>query len=367
MPIYNLQYLIYFIIAAALAFLIARRIIPYAKKKGIVDKPGEIRKIHRTNMPLLGGVAVFLSFTATVILIIIMNKNFIQGYMLPKYIAGMTIAGLILMVGGYLDDKYNLSPLKQIIWPIMASIVIILSGIGIDLLRNPLGNSFRLDVINIKLFEYNNIPYYFTPLADIFTFLWLMGMMYTTKFLDGLDGLVSGILMIGAIILFFLSLTPSVMQPETAFLCIVLAGAFLGFLILNFNPAKIFLGEGGSSYAGLMLGIMAIISGGKIATALLILGIPVLDVAWVILRRLRYKKSPFHSADKKHLHHRLLEIGFTHRQAVIFLYLVSAIFGTIALYTEGKSKLISLLTLVVFMAILAIYLIFKEKRFLQGR
>lgn len=367
MQIDKLQYFGFFIMVSVLAFIFTRLVIIFALSRGIVDRPGEDRKIHKKEIPLLGGIAIFISFTLTILSFVVLNKYFFQGYMMPKYIVGLTIAGLILMIGGYLDDKYNITPLKQVIWPIMATVVVILSGIGIDQLSNPLGNTLQLNAINIKLFEINNIPYYFTPIADLFTFIWLMGMMYTTKFLDGLDGLVSGVTIIGAMILFFLSLTPQVMQPETALLCIVLAGAFMGFLILNFNPARIFLGEGGSTYAGFMLGIMAIISGGKIATALLILGIPILDVAWVIMRRLRYKKSPFHSPDKKHLHHRLLDIGFSHKQAVIFLYVVSSVFGTVALYTEGKIKLISLLTLTLFMILLTIYLLIKEKKFLKSK
>lgn len=364
MPIDHIQYYIFFMVAAALSLFFTYLVMKFAIKKGIVDKPSKERKIHHMDIPLLGGIAIFASFTITTILFVLLNTYFFQGYMMPKYLVGITIAGLILIIGGFLDDKYDLPPKKQIIFPIMATIVIILAGIGIDHLTNPFGNTFQLDIVNIKMFEINNVPYYFTPIADLFTFIWLMGMMYTTKILDGLDGLVSGITVIGAVILFFLSLSPTVMQPETALLSIILAGSFMGFLLLNFNPARIFLGEGGSSYAGLILGVIAIISGGKIATALLILGIPILDLVWVILRRLRYGKSPFHTADKKHLHHRLLYIGFSHKRAVIFLYIISAIFGLLALNTEGKSKALSLLTLIIFMIGLAIYLLVKERQFI---
>jgi len=187
-------------------------------------------------------------------------------------------------------------------------------------------------------------------------------MIYTTKLLDGLDGLVSGITIIGSIVLFFLSLTPGVIQPETALLCIILAGASLGFLFFNFHPAKIFLGETGSTFTGFMLGTLAIISGGKIATALLIMGIPILDVLWVIGRRLWQRQSPFRSADRKHLHFRLLDIGFSHRGAVLFLYVVSAMFGSVALSVQGKYKLVVLVVLVIFMLVLGAVVVLKARK-----
>ena len=153
------------------------------------------------------------------------------------------------------------------------------------------------------------------------------------------------------------------MQPETALICIIFAGCSLGFLIWNFYPAKIFLGEGGSTFIGFMLGTLSIISGGKIATALLIMGIPILDIAWSILRRLWQKKSPF-VGDKKHLHFQLLEIGLGQRQAVIFLYLFSLAFGLTAIFIQGKAKVIVLIVLIGLMIVLigSILAIMKRKR-----
>jgi UDP-GlcNAc:undecaprenyl-phosphate GlcNAc-1-phosphate transferase len=197
-------------------------------------------------------------------------------------------------------------------------------------------------------------------MADFLTFIWLMGMMYTTKLLDGLDGLVSGITIIGALIIAAISLNKVVAQPNTALIAIILAGAFLGFLIFNFHPAKIFLGEGGSLFAGLMLGVLAIISGSKIATTLLIVGIPILDVLWVIGRRV-FTRKPLGLADKKHLHFRLLDVGFSHRQAVIFLYVLTALFGVAALFLQTFQKLIALIILSLVMLILASALVIMYK------
>jgi UDP-N-acetylmuramyl pentapeptide phosphotransferase/UDP-N-acetylglucosamine-1-phosphate transferase len=179
----------------------------------------------------------------------------------------------------------------------------------------------------------------------------------TINFLDGLDGLAGGVSGIAFFVLFFLSLTPTVLQPETAFLCIILAGCALGFLPYNFHPAKIFMGDSGSYFLGFMLAVLAIIAGGKIATALLVLGFPILDAFWVILRRILSFHSPF-IADKKHLHHRLLEVGLSQRQAVGLIYFLSLCFGAVALFLQtGKQKSIALLVLGMVMFFLAIILV----------
>jgi len=361
------HYIIPFLLALGSSVVFTLLIRKWALKKQIVDSPQTApeRKIHKTPVPLLGGLAIFLSLTVVTLYYAVGTDRVLGGYMLPKYLVGILIAGILLMIGGYLDDKYNLKPKQQIVWPILACLAVIGSGIGIDYISNPFGGIINLDTIEIKLFDLGNIPYYLTIFADLFAFCWIMGMMYTTKFLDGLDGLVSGITTIGAFILFFLSLNQDVAQPETALLAIILAGASLGFLLFNFHPAKIFLGEGGGLFAGFMLGTLAIISGAKIATALLILGIPILDVVWVIIRRFFIeKKSPFKTADKKHLHFRLLDIGLSHRKAVLVLYVISIIFGGVALFSGGRQKLIALAILTVLMFIMGFLVvsIYKKRR-----
>lgn len=351
------QFILPFIISFVITLLFTYLIKKVALKLSIVDRPFLRRKIHKKNIPLLGGVGLFLGFFVTLFYYSYFTDQMFGGYMLPKHIIGIMIAGLILIIGGILDDKYNLTPIKQIIWPVLACVVVIASGIGIDFISNPLGEAFQLDQFQYKVLEYNSTPYFIILLADLFTIIWLLGMTYTTKFLDGLDGLVSGISVIASVVLFFLSIQENIMQPETALICIILGGASLGFLFWNFQPAKIFLGEGGSTFIGFMLGTLAIISGGKIATALLILGIPILDVMWVILRRILNKKSPFKSADRKHLHFRLLDLGLSHRGAVLFLYFVSLTFGVLALLLQGKEKILALGVLILLMIILGLFLV----------
>jgi len=194
-------------------------------------------------------------------------------------------------------------------------------------------------------------------LADTFTFFWLLGMMYTTKLLDGLDGLVSGITLISAIFIFFVALNKGdIVQYDVALLAILLIGSFLGFLVFNFNPAAIFLGEGGSTMAGFLLGAISIISGSKVGVTLMLLSIPALDFLWTIIRRLMERKSPFSTSDKKHLHHRLLDAGFSVKRAVLSLYGITVLFGLAAYYLQGVSWSVlgvGLIVLIVFMLILA--------------
>lgn len=324
----------------------------------VVDYPDptNFRKIHKTPIPLLGGIAIFMSFFIAIFyLAFVSGKIFfvdnVLGYaILPAHIWGIFIGGSFLMIGGFLDDKYNLKPSQQIIWPILSALVVIFSGIGIKFITNPLGGVIRLDGVNFQFLGIDILLF-----SAIFTFFWLLGLSYTTKLLDGLDGLASGISLIGTIVLFALSI--NIRQPQTALITMVLAGAIAGFLIFNFNPAKIFLGEGGSTFLGFMLAVLAIISGGKIATALLVMGIPIIDVFAVIISRILNKKSPFKHGDNRHLHFRLLDLGFSQKTVVLILYFLTAAFGITALYLQSWTKLITLGIMAAFIGILILIIL----------
>jgi predicted adenine nucleotide alpha hydrolase (AANH) superfamily ATPase len=178
--------------------------------------------------------------------------------------------------------------------------------------------------------------------------------MYTTKLLDGVDGLVSGVVAIGGLIIFLFTLTTRYYQPNLAFAALLLTAVCLGFLIFNWHPAKIFLGEGGSLLLGYILGVLAIISGGKIAIALLVMGLPILDVAWTIVRRLLKGKNPFRFADRQHLHHRLLGLGLNQKQTVLVFYALALLFGLSGLFLQSLGKFLALLVLVVLMFIIVV-------------
>lgn len=352
---YFISFLFVFFCSVVFTYLIRKIALRYK----IVDQPlDEGRKIHKKPIPLLGGLAIFLSFFLALFLL---KEAIPQKEILLKHLVAIFIAGFFLMIGGALDDKYNLSPQKQIIWPILAALIVVFSDIKINYINNPLGQGFiYFDKVKWRIFSFGDIAFYFTPWADFLTFVWLMGMIYTTKFLDGLDGLVAGITAIGALIIFFLSLC-LLYQPQTAFLALLLSGTLLGFLIFNFHPAKIFLGESGSTFCGFILGTLAIVSGSKVATALLIIGIPVLDAFWTILRRI-FKEHRFPwLADRKHLHFRLLDIGLSHRQAVLILYLFSFLFGLTSLFFRTTGKVVTLGILIGIMLIFVLILTKKSK------
>lgn len=333
------------------------------RRLGIVDKPkSEERKIHSQPTPLGGGWAIFVSFFVILSIIFLVDPNFFGDDITPKYLLGIFIGGLILMLGGILDDKYTLRARYQIWFPIIATLTILAFGIGPHIITSPWGGTIDLSVIKIPIDGLGNL----VVLADAIVFFWLMGMMFTTKFLDGLDGLVTGVVSVGALIIFALSLTEQFYQPEVALLAIIFVGACLGFLIWNWHPAKVFLGEGGSLFTGFMLGVLAIISGGKIVTTILVMGLPALDVARVLFCRWQ-KHKPIFVGDDEHLHFKLLASGFTQRQAVLLLYSISFAFGLSALFLQSAHKLVAFVVLFIVMILVVVWLGKKREKNEYGR
>lgn len=354
-----MQYFILFVLAFFVAIACTPLIKKFAFRLRIVDEPNSPRKIHTKPIPLLGGFIIYLSFILSLfIYLAVFHPNY---NIVPlKFYLGIVLGGLVLMIGGFLDDKYNLSPKYQFISTVIAVLILILSGVGvgITIISNPFHSAHPISL---------NFKFLGIQFSAIFVFLFMLGMIYTTKFLDGMDGLASGISFIAGLTLFFLSLTPKVNQSITASLTMIFCGAVLGFLIFNFNPASIFLGESGSTFVGFMLGAFSILLGGKIATAVLVMGIPIMDVAWVIVRRVWYGDSPF-KADRKHLHYRLLDIGFSQKETVFILYFIAGSFGFVAIFLQSLGKLISLLILIVIMVVLALVTVavYKRKYALQA-
>ncbi|MCW1930395.1 MAG: undecaprenyl/decaprenyl-phosphate alpha-N-acetylglucosaminyl 1-phosphate transferase [Candidatus Kerfeldbacteria bacterium] len=356
----SLLTLISVMVVPILSVLVTVRVRKIAQQVQVLDIPTEeSKKIHRTPTPLAGGVAVIIAWLCGVLLV---WPEITNGYVLPKHLVGIMIASLVIVVGGVWDDVKNLKPHMQILAPLTAIIIVIMSGIGVSTLTNPFGAPISLEGYRVVFFSIHGIPYGISLFADLFTLVWLLGMMYTTKLLDGIDGLVSSMAIVGALFLALLSFTTRVNQPETGILALMLAGAFAGFLIFNWHPASIFLGESGSLFAGFSLGVLSIFSGAKIATTLLIFALPILDVMWVIGRRLFVeKRSPF-SGDRLHLHQRLLDAGFSQRQTVVFLLSLTVAFGSCGLLFETKQKLIALTVAGLCMIMLGIALSWKRKQ-----
>jgi UDP-GlcNAc:undecaprenyl-phosphate GlcNAc-1-phosphate transferase len=309
---------------------------------GAIDAPGDARRIHKAATPLWGGIAIYAGFVA-VLLVSLPHDH---------YVWSMLAGATLLLAVGLWDDRFGIRPGIKLLWQLLAAVILIANGVGIDFITSPFGGVLHLDNPAIAV-PINHVTHHFRLLSDGFTIFWVVGMVNTINFLDGLDGLAAGVSGISAVIIAALSVGLAVDQPQTATLALGLAGAAAGFLPRNFYPAKIFMGDSGSMFLGFVLGVLAILSGSKVATAVLVLGFPILDVAWAIVRRRRRGVSPF-TADREHLHHLLLEVGFSQRTAVLTMYSLTGLFGLLALSADRGNKLLLMgILLAVMVALLA--------------
>ena len=337
----------FFLISVIVSFFVTFGVLRLAEKRKVVAEPVRPRDVHKKPVPLWGGLAIFISLVLLIWLAFFL-VDLEYKLMIPiHYLLGVVAGGFILVIFGMVDDKYNLKPYESIWGPILAAVCAVAVGVRIEAFTNPFDGVFTISQWPI--------------LALGISFFWLLGMMYTTKLLDGLDGLASGIVLIGILVIFFLSISNKYWQPTIALYALIFAGVLFGFLIWNWHPAKIFLGEGGSTLVGFILGVLAIISGAKVATALLVMGIPVLDVVWVIIRRKFFEHKSVAIADNKHLHYRLLKTGFSHKQAVLFLYFIAASFGVSSLFLQSKQKIIALAVLILLMLVIGVVVTRREK------
>lgn len=341
-----------FIAGFVLALALTPAVRFLARRFGAIDRPDGLRKTHARPTPLMGGLAIFAAFAAAALLV---RAGLFGGFLLPKHLLGILGGGAFLMLGGALDDRFRLRPALQLLFPAAAALCVIAAGIGTDVITNPFGGALRLDLWEFPVFTHAGNPYHLTLPADLFTFLWLMGMMYTTKLLDGLDGLVTGLGVIGFLVIAALSLTPDVAQPELARLALAAAGAAAGFLVYNARPASIFLGEGGSTFVGFLLGVMAILSGGKIGVTLLVLAVPIMDVAWTVARRLQLRRS-IAEGGVDHLHFRLVRWGLSPGRAVLLFWAFAAAFGGAGLFIRGRGKLLALAILAILFLVITLHL-----------
>lgn len=303
------KYIIPFLAAFILTFIQMPFTIKIAKKKGFLDVPKDERRVHKKPIPVGGGIAMVISVSILMVYFLPINKNLIL----------TLIASLIIAISGLYDDKEGLSPKLKFLFQILAAVILIIGGMKIEFFTNPFDSHDALLILNIL-----SIPV---------TIFWVCGITNTINLIDGLDGLASGVSMICAISMFFI--TYKMGRYDVSLICALVAGACLGFLPFNFNPAKIFMGDTGALYLGFMLSYISISGFLKQAAILmifvpvLILGVPVFDTAFAMVRRKLSGKSMV-EADKGHLHHRLLKMGLNQRQTVVILYSISAIFGVLA-------------------------------------
>ena len=317
--VFPLVFLTAFFLALALTPLAAR----VALRTGAVDQPAA-RRVHEQPTPRLGGLSLFLAFFVAVAVSLLYPRSD------PNEMArlmGLFIGCVLMFVMGAYDDHRELKAAPQLVVQVIAAAVAVASGVIILEVPNPFGETLHLEA------------WFAVP----FTLFWLVGTMNTVNWLDGVDGLAGGVVVIAGVVMFIH--TFRLEQYSIALLALALVGATLGFLPFNFFPAKIFMGSAGAFVLGFALGVLSIIGGAKVATALLALGIPILDVAWQILARIRAGRSPF-AADRGHLHHRLLDLGLSQRAIVLCYYLLTAIFGALALtLPSGAYKLMALVVI----------------------
>lgn len=335
--------------AATISYLLTIPTIVLAKKLHLVTDV-KVRQhpahTHQGIIPRAGGLPIYLSILFTSIVFLPINK----------IVSGILIASFILMCLGLLDDKYDLSPYWRFVANLFISALVIAFGLGIPYISNPFGGIIRLNFWQIPVNFFGSHTIW--VVADLLAIVWLTWTTNMINWSKGVDGQLPGFVTITAVFLGLLSqrfTAHDISAQSVTIFSFIIAGAYLGFLPFNYYPQKIMPGYGGGALAGFLLGILSILSFGKVGTAILIMSIPMMDAVYTLIRRIKEKKSPFR-ADWGHFHHRLMEIGWGKRRIAWFYWLISLILGVASLFLKGIEKLIAFMTiallLLVFMFII---------------
>ncbi len=366
-------------VAFLLTYLLTFGVIALAQRAGWVERP-VAGKVHTVTRPRIGGLGIFAAF---VIASLLLYAPFLQtqkevpeiifGHAYPKelviYLLFLVASTLIVIVHVY-DDIRGLKPIPKLIAQTVA--VLILMGPGLHNfhgvlffgIHNPLPHTANTNSSTLPWYQEPELTLFITqPVisllaipAVLFTWFWMTGMMNAVNFIDGLDGLAAGIVAIAGLFITIISWTLG--QYTIAMLAAIFTGAVAGFLPHNWNPARIIMGDSGSQFLGIGLAVLAVIGGAKFALLLLILGIPILDIAWVMLNRIRRGQHPMQrdelplQARRTHLHYRLLFGGLSTRQVCLVLYSATALLGAFALFLPSFYKFIGIAAVVVVMAFL---------------
>ena len=296
------------LLTAALVALISTPVVrSLAFRVGAVDVPKDNRRMHNHPIPRMGGLAIFFGFILSVLIFIPLTPE----------LRGMLLGSVVIVILGILDDIFALPALPKFFVQIGAALIAVLAGNRIDFLSNP--NIFSQDLF-----------WELGLLAVPITVFWIVGITNAVNLIDGLDGLACGVSTISSMTLLVIALAME--EPDVAILMGALSGACIGFLPYNLNPAKIFMGDTGSTFLGFILAVVSIQGLFKFYTIIsfavpfLMLGLPIFDTCFAILRRVSHGQSPM-KPDRGHIHHRLIDMGFSQKQAVAVLYIISAILG----------------------------------------
>ncbi|PIS14013.1 hypothetical protein COT65_01090 [Candidatus Shapirobacteria bacterium CG09_land_8_20_14_0_10_47_13] len=312
------------LLAFAIAFVTTPIVIFTYRRLGWVELPNRHAKdTHTYPVPRGGGIPVYVSLLVSGLLLLPFDRQ------LTGILAGATL----MMVMGVLDDRFNINPYLRLGGCFLAAVLVIRAGIGISFITNPLGGIIVLSAV----------------FATALAIFWMMFLANTVNWAKGFDGQLPGIVAVAAITiaLFSLRYSADITQWPIAILASITAGAYLGFLPFNFYPQKIMPGYGGGTLAGFMLAVLTILSTSKILTAMVVLGIPIADAGWSMLRRVLTGHSPVWG-DRGHLHHKILdEWRWGKRRAALFYWLVTALLGVLALNLNSQQKFYTIILLAV--------------------
>ena len=311
------------IIAYLLGIFIVPLVIYFSEKKHLVDVPNE-RKIHKGLISRLGGVAIWTSVMLTFVFLVILSY-----YPKGQGLSAIIVGGSLMFLMGLIDDIYGLNAKFKLFIQIAIATIVILLGVRIEYFFNPWGSNIELGLLSYPI-----------------TLLWIVGITNAINFIDGIDGLAGSVVSISALAIGIVSLVLAPATPITALIAFILMGAMCSFLTFNYNPAKIFMGDSGALYAGFLLATLSITGIVKTSTGItmylpiLILAVPLLDIAFSSTRRILKGSSPF-VADSEHIHHKLLHAGYSQDRLVLLLASFSMVCALLSIFVvTTKSKFI---------------------------
>lgn len=343
--------LIVLVIATLLSVLITPLVICFYKKNNWLDDPTKksfVKTTHQETVPRGGGLVVFFSVLASSVIFLKFDK----------YLIAIFLSALILTIIGFLDDIFDLDPRLRFVTNALASLIIVGAGVGIAYISNPFANGvIHLDQPQITFTLFNKSRSIWI-LADLFAFLFIIWNINIVNWAKGVDGQLPGFVAIALIFIGLLS--QRFVDDPTAFhtgqLSFIIAGSFLGLLFWNWYPQKIMPGYGAGSLAGFFLSVLAILSGAKVATTLMVLALPTADGIFTISRRILAGKSPFWG-DRGHLHHKLMDVfGWGRRRIAVFYWFWSLGMGALSLFLNSLGKLSAILITIFFVFIMQVYL-----------
>jgi len=316
-------FVVVFLVALGVALVATPLAGAWGRRRGLVDEPGP-RRWHQGSIPRTGGIALFAGFMAAALLAQWLPVPRQDPKELTRFV-GIALGCAFLFVFGLIDDKVEFKPGPIYLAQAAAGMIAILCVVFIERVMNPFTDQIQV------------FPYWFIV---AFSLLWIMGMINTVNFLDGLDGLATGVAAIVSAVLAVHMVREG--QYSVALLPLALLGATLGFLPFNFHPARVFMGSSGALVVGYAIATLGIAAGAKLALVMLMLSIPIVDVAWLMISRLRAGRS-IGQADRQHLHYRLLDLGLSQRQVVLLYYAYCAVLGVVALLVSSRLLKLTLL------------------------